>query len=201
MLINLRNALMAGKRLPYDAEVEYLESTGAQYISFEVPFYGIDITTSHVANNNSYGIAGAWNGSARANSVKYTTTQSRGWAITNASNSGNIFSGSLTQNTPTRITVHGTSVTVNDTSYTMGAAWSPNNNVYKFALFGCYNRGETVDPLSGRIYHCSLYDVNDDLAYNFIPVRKGTVGYLYDRVSGKLFGNAGTGAFAYGNDV
>ena len=32
MLINLRNALMAGKRLPYDAELEYLESTGTQYI-------------------------------------------------------------------------------------------------------------------------------------------------------------------------
>jgi hypothetical protein len=32
MLINLRNALMAGKRLPYDAEVEYLESTGTQWV-------------------------------------------------------------------------------------------------------------------------------------------------------------------------
>ena len=32
MLINLRNALMAGKRIPYDAEVEYLESTGTQCI-------------------------------------------------------------------------------------------------------------------------------------------------------------------------
>ena len=32
MLINLRNALMTGKRLPYDAEVEYLESTGTQWI-------------------------------------------------------------------------------------------------------------------------------------------------------------------------
>jgi hypothetical protein len=32
-------------------------------------------------------------------------------------------------------------------------------------------------------------------------VRKGTVGYLYDRVSGKLFGNAGTGDFVLGPDV
>ena len=36
---------------------------------------------------------------------------------------------------------------------------------------------------------------------DFIPVRKGTVGYLYDRVSGKLFGNAGTGDFVLGPDV
>ena len=32
MLIARRNAMMAGKRLPYDAEVEYLESTGTQWI-------------------------------------------------------------------------------------------------------------------------------------------------------------------------
>ena len=35
---------------------------------------------------------------------------------------------------------------------------------------------------------------------DYIPVRKGTVGYLYDRVSGKLFGNAGTGDFVLGPD-
>lgn len=32
MLIAARNGFWAGKRLPYDAEVEYLESTGTQYI-------------------------------------------------------------------------------------------------------------------------------------------------------------------------
>jgi hypothetical protein len=36
---------------------------------------------------------------------------------------------------------------------------------------------------------------------DFIPVRVGQTGYLYDRVSGKLFGNAGTGDFVLGPDV
>ena len=36
---------------------------------------------------------------------------------------------------------------------------------------------------------------------DFIPVRVGTVGYMYDRVSGQLFGNAGTGAFILGPDI
>lgn len=36
---------------------------------------------------------------------------------------------------------------------------------------------------------------------DFIPVRVGQVGYLYDRVSGQLFGNAGTGDFILGPDI
>ena len=39
------------------------------------------------------------------------------------------------------------------------------------------------------------------LVRDFIPVRKGTVGYLYDRVTGALFGNAGTGDFVIGPDI
>ena len=39
-----------------------------------------------------------------------------------------------------------------------------------------------------------------DLAFDGISVRVGQVGYLYDRVSGTLFGNAGTGAFTIGPD-
>lgn len=37
--------------------------------------------------------------------------------------------------------------------------------------------------------------------FDLIPVRKNGVGYLYDKVSGTLFGNANSsGAFTYGND-
>ena len=36
--------------------------------------------------------------------------------------------------------------------------------------------------------------------FDFIPVRKGTFGYTYDRIAGQLFGNSGTGAFIIGPD-
>ena len=40
------------------------------------------------------------------------------------------------------------------------------------------------------------------LVRDYIPVRKNGVGYLYDKVSGQLYGNAaGSGSFTYGNDV
>lgn len=38
------------------------------------------------------------------------------------------------------------------------------------------------------------------LLRDFIPVRVGTVGFLYDKVSGQLFGNAGSGSLEVGND-
>ena len=51
----------------------------------------------------------------------------------------------------------------------------------------------------GRLMFCKIYQ-NNVLVRDYIPVRKGMVGYLYDRVSGKLFGNAGTGDFVLGPD-
>jgi hypothetical protein len=43
--------------------------------------------------------------------------------------------------------------------------------------------------------------VGGSLVRDYIPVRVGTTGYMYDRVSGNLFGNSGTGSFVLGNDV
>jgi hypothetical protein len=42
--------------------------------------------------------------------------------------------------------------------------------------------------------------MNDILVRDFIPVRVGNVGYMYDKVSGQLFGNSGTGNFILGPD-
>jgi hypothetical protein len=51
----------------------------------------------------------------------------------------------------------------------------------------------------GRCYYFKLRDGNT-LLLDCIPVRVGNVGYMYDKVSGKLFGNAGTGSFVLGSD-
>lgn len=41
---------------------------------------------------------------------------------------------------------------------------------------------------------------NGVLVRDYIPVRVGQTGYLFDNVSKQLFGNAGTGAFVIGPD-
>jgi hypothetical protein len=52
-----------------------------------------------------------------------------------------------------------------------------------------------------RIYAVKFYDVSGILTFDAIPVRKVNIGYMYDRVSGQLFGNQGTGEFVLGKDV
>ena len=52
-----------------------------------------------------------------------------------------------------------------------------------------------------RVYSFKLYNDSDTLIFDGIPVRRGTKGYMYDKVSGRLFGNLGTGNFIIGPDI
>lgn len=63
-----------------------------------------------------------------------------------------------------------------------------------------YGIGSADKPPYGRIYYMKIYE-NSVLIRDFIPVRKDGIGYMYDRVSGQLFGNAGTGSFILGPDI
>lgn len=51
-----------------------------------------------------------------------------------------------------------------------------------------------------RCYGCIITE-GDKIVRDYVPVRIGQVGYLFDRVSGQLFGNAGTGTITVGNDT
>ena len=186
MSINLRNALMSGKRLPYDAEVEFLESTGTQWIDTGLNYFadfevgiklrtsvpnkalgtGISMCLQRYSANNPY-----WDlqisGRSYRSSASIVDYHVMSWK-------GGVFAAD--------------GVTV----YTVSNPFASGTMM----LFGVGGQ-----PYPNMIYTCKLWDANGTLVRDFIPVRKGTVGYLYDRVSGKLFGNAGTGAFGYGNDL
>ena len=213
MLINLRNALMAGKRLPYDAEVEYLESTGTQYIDTGVILdstYGIDISfapmeglpgtginergvfgssTSGSTHNvlqihTSSGGVGLWMpGSTRIAVCPITTELGilQHWQI-NLANSGSV----LINGTASGSTRPATSTACPYPVYLFArdVANSVKNNSYS----------------KMRLYSWTVTDASRNVIQQVIPVRKGAVGYLYDRVTRKLFGNAGTGDFVLGPD-
>lgn len=51
----------------------------------------------------------------------------------------------------------------------------------------------------GRCYYLK-FTKKGTVVCDLIPVRVGRVGYLYDKVSGKLFGNSGTGSLILGPD-
>ena len=71
-----------------------------------------------------------------------------------------------------------------------------------FFLFRLNNQGTPRETEAGiKIYACKMY-VGSTLVRDFIPVVLDGVGYLYDKISMDLFGNAAdSGAFTYGNAV
>lgn len=200
-LINLRNALMGGRRLPYDAEVEYLESTGTQWIDTGRPVpadFWFDATIDVTGTDGAYKtLLGArissgnqdyqfsFQGAGNSFLARYGTSKSQ-------------YFSSL-QTGLTRIRVEsGGNLYINESFVRQLGVDSPSTlNMYIFALNNNGVASQQAEYI--RLYSLKYGGTNEN--HDFIPVRKGAVGYLYDRVSGKLFGNAGTGAFVLGQDV
>lgn len=203
---------------PYDAEIEYLESTGTQYVDTGVvPSVPSDTVYCKMAStattypsstplsrnaffgvldgygSNDFGARISWYagyyGVETNNRVVASTEpiQANGklgkvteWTL-GASERKVVYDGSTT-----------TTSNVVTTSHTYsGSAW----------IFGANGTGTG----GGGLLACRVYAYkfwrNGVLLQDFIPVRIGQTGYLFDRVSGQLFGNAGSGKFVIGPDV
>lgn len=220
MLIGERNGLLSG--LPYDAEVEYLESTGTQWI--DTGYRPNSITEISIVYKPEY-----YDTTFRCvYGVQASTGSQRFYLVLSGSNAykiqissvanGSSFCGFYTNGTLTdsangdfapdnrRVSVVVNNpqkkVVLNGVEYAMPSWWGV--NLYcqdSLALFGRKSGGaiQTANLFLGKIEGCNISE-DGSLVHDFIPVRKGTVGYLYDRVSGKLFRNQGTGDFVIGPD-
>ena len=191
MQLAARTGAWSGKALPYDAEVEYLESTRTQLIDTGYVLSASDRIVVQVyfqANDNagSMVILGILNpklwittGICRFNGENYADINTlRKLGAWNS------------------ISIDKDYCTCNGTAVPMSEGTFLDNSLSLF-LFGA--NGSTSINTNGRISSCKIYH-SGVLVRDYIPVRKGTVGYMYDRVSGQLFGNAGTGAFIIGPD-
>lgn len=189
---------------PYDAEVEYLQSSATQYINT-----GVNITPDFKCE-----VRGLFTSNRKRNDnlLGCTDDQLYGFGIPCAINS----SGNFYAQFGNALTAVGTSGLVLTTIITTlqngnctiecdGSVLSsisigtqiPTNTLYMFARN--YNNSPSGQA-NAKIYYCKLWE-NGVLVRNFVPVRVGTTGYMYDRVSGQLFGNEGSGIFTYGNDI
>lgn len=74
----------------------------------------------------------------------------------------------------------------------------PNSETLDTMFIMRANGSSFSSPIS--VSYCKIWN-GDTLVRDFIPVRVGNIGYMYDKVSGKLFGNKGTGNFILGPDV
>ena len=180
--------------LPYDMQVEYLESTGEQYIKTNINgdarIVGCAQSTqikgsSQVIICSSPGDAATWIGEAG---------NTQRWGL--GTSSGTYADIIVTTKAIFDITFTDTSAfgTVNDINISRTTAHATND---EWNIFAGKNGSF---PFSGKIFYIRIYKDNI-LVCDFIPVRKGNVGYMYDKVSGQLFGNSGTGDFILGQDI
>lgn len=191
---------VAEKELPYDAEVEYLEGTGTQWIDTGI-ISSIGDSISITVSTNSF--VNAFLCGARANSSNMTNSffvygQVNG-KISFASDNGYNSSSVNIQDGFIHIIEHKADggyvdgVKVVSRSFTM----SPSSRSY--AVLTVNDREEKTNISACKLYSFTYYRSGVKIM-ELIPVRVGTTGYMYDKVGGELFGNSGTGNFILGND-
>lgn len=191
----LGKTLIYGK---YDTKIKYLQSNGSQFIntgiktssSIRFIVYGKFNTSSaqdfgcignisgvvyrfHFGVYNSYFIFGV--GSTYRDPYSYDTSR------------------------------HTFELNGNGTAKLDSKSISLNSNLpedLEITLFARNNADdELIDSFSNfTLYSSQIYDGNT-LVRDFIPVRVGKTGYLYDKVSDKLFRNSGSGSFTLGQDI
>lgn len=186
--------------------VEYLESDGENVMY---------IVTDYVPSGDkiSYETKFKWDGYNSTNTyIRFfaarTSTSTQGfqmWRFSNYANRVKVYCGQRGQSsygnfydltagriytlkcTPTTYNFVGTARTFDDPVYAT-------LNTYEMFLW----------PKSGliylRYYYFKMWD-DGVLKLDLIPVRVGNVGYMYDRVTGNLYGNSGSGNFIIGPDL
>lgn len=209
LLIRRRGMMQAQQGgLPYDSKVEYLESTGTQWIDLGVKIdteIDVSLTFIPTADQGGYsvgiGIFGTRDGvNSRniscyyTNSVVFCDYNSGSYAPYRALVSGSPIGKVLVFNLSKyrrEITVNGVT-TSNTTTYP--SSFSEIQNARLLWVSG--SDGAYSAKAIGKLYQFSITGL-----MQLIPVRVGTTGYMYDQVSGQLFGNLGTGNFILGPDV
>ena len=189
------------EKMPYDTEVEYLESTGTQYID---TLYKGNTTKTRaemkitVIGSGSQFICGSRNTAYKIENdscafLYYQSALRADWA-TGKGSSGTI---NISRNIPIEVSItRGTCIVDGVThTYSNNTSINQSNSILLFTI-----KDSLTSSFVGKIHYFKIYD-NNVLVMDLIPVRVGQVGYMYDKISGQLFGNSGSGSFILGNDI
>lgn len=196
--------------LPYDAQVEYLHTDGNCWIYTDIYLYNHTIIAefqqlSYINNNCLFGAIESSNGAKWVHLTYYSNklyygvgeTQERNVSIPQGFNT-NWHEYSIDTRGIFKIDGN-TMVSISNVPRLFSSR--------KLVVFGRSTASAgaiQTNSLSGNT-SCRKFQVvnnnNGEIIIDLIPVRVGQVGYMYDKISGTLFGNSGTGSFTYGNDV
>ena len=205
-----------GGCLPYESEVEYLESTGTQYINTGIyPADGLSFDLKAALMTGSS--ASTWAFFGGRNRMGGSDGQCSWWNTTgfyfygwgNNNDSGGRVTRNFTVGTQYAFHIDKTGITIDETRQTtFTQQTAPTETNYPIYLFNS-NNGGALDSRAGnfRVYGFKIKS-NGATIRDFIPVRVERVGYLYDRehpyggpFGNGLYPNSGSGNFILGPDV
>lgn len=189
----------------YDSRIEYLESNGNQYIltglsTTLIAEFTTSVATPRSTSTTFYTMGTDGSGTNTRFSLGYSNTGNIQIRLGDYYNPKKFVIGKFNIITVNRITgkykldgVVGNGIAVPTSKVNSGT----------FPLFRSRGNTGSFTSVKGfvRIASFSAKGVNDELLIDLIPVRKNSIGYMYDRVSGRLFGNDGTENFILGNDI
>ena len=210
---DFQKELIAGTNIKIDSEytaLEYIESTGTQYIDTGInavgaSSYGAELKYAYPSAQTGRSLIGAWEGdgysafgqpftesgllsalyigkpNTRTNAFAYTA----GTIITD-SFSVNVSGGSVTR------TFNGATSTDSSLDFS-----SP--TTLTCYLFAVHRGGGAQQISSARMYYAKLYK-NNVLVFDGVPVKRNidNVVGMYDTVTKTFFGNSGSGTFIAG---
>lgn len=215
----LGTELVYGKELPYDAAIEYIGTTGTQYIDTGIiqstRNFELTLVAQWTGNASSdfeafFGYANISGGSV----PRFQLFKNNGkWAFgTNSTSASDIsvdnnkhtffVTGNASTNVETMSVDGGTAT--NGTSSSEGLQ---GNTIHQYLGGRSNDDGTLGRPSSARFYYLNYKKFADAAhtqlvqEWNLIPVRVGQVGYMYDTISGQLLGDLGSGNFILGNDL
>lgn len=182
----------------YKCRVEYLESTGTQWIDTGIapsnitPIAKLKFIPTQQYSLGNYGIFGCFGANNNRfqifyNSIGIGTYVSKSWQVNTT------YEVELNGKTPSA-TINGT---VETSGYSNANGFS-SDNMYLFTR----NNGNVADNgVALKLYYCKIWN-NEVLVRDFIPVLDNSGRpAMYDQVSGQLFYNQGTGEFTYGRQI
>ena len=191
--------------------VEYIESTGTQWINTGyIPTstntkYDIHIYSPNVPASGEYqDIIGYWrSGGGSSCTIEFYNTYIYMYTKQLNFSDNTIGGGPYSTNRDFWITASLNETNATKTLNINGATYTGSIGVPQilFTEIKLFTANTTHNNFVGRFYYCKIYD-NGTLVRSFIPVRdSNNVGYMFDEVTGQLFGNDGSGSFGIGNDL
>ena len=196
---------MMGKRLPYDAEVEWIGVRQNAWVVLDNGFVpndnnvtmDADLTFVGYPTSSDWAMWFSARSSANDGSYRMIRSKNSTWISFNYNTSDSYTSTfTLSPSTNKRYNIHmeyGKAI-VNGNIYNISTNTVGKNTASFIIGDNGVTRGTNLNVHSFIVTH------NDEVVIDAIPVRKGQVGYLYDRVTQTLFGTAGDNALDVGPD-